>query len=187
MRAADSSTWERVRQLAAQDEPAPFSGAGAGPARPLGPAACERCADAAGPGNRPRAGAPFVRADGDCGQLGRCAPGRESGAAAGLGAAGAGRAGALRAGIGKPLVLKFSRCAKPGASGGVQGETRGTWSLLFSVGAWISGLHGFPAEPPSRPSPEGCKGRSRLRLQERCGPRDAWRPSSGRDPALGET
>lgn len=69
MRAADSGTWERVRQLAAQDEPAPFSGAGAGPARPLGPAACERCADAAGPGNRPRAGAPFVRADGDCGQL----------------------------------------------------------------------------------------------------------------------
>nr|XP_033698854.1 kazrin isoform X1 [Tursiops truncatus] len=68
MRAADSGTWERVRQLAAQGEPAPSCGAGAGPARPPGPPACEPGADAAGPGDRPRAGAPSVRADGDCSQ-----------------------------------------------------------------------------------------------------------------------
>ncbi|XP_023388373.1 collagen alpha-1(I) chain-like isoform X2 [Pteropus vampyrus] len=49
MRAADSGTWERVRQLAAQGELAPSCVEGAGPARPPGPAACERCADAAGP------------------------------------------------------------------------------------------------------------------------------------------
>lgn len=108
MRAADSGTWERVRQLAAQGEPAPSCGAGAGPARPPGPPACEPGADAAGPGDRPRAGAPSVRADGDCSQPGRCAPGGEGGAAAGRGRAGAGRAGALPAGIGPPLVAKFS-------------------------------------------------------------------------------
>ncbi|XP_035108854.3 kazrin isoform X6 [Callithrix jacchus] len=68
MRAADSGSWERVRQLAAQGEPAPSCGAGAGPARPPGPADCERCVDAAGPGDRPRTGAPRVRADGDCSQ-----------------------------------------------------------------------------------------------------------------------
>uniref|UniRef100_A0A8C8WRQ2 Kazrin N-terminal domain-containing protein n=1 Tax=Panthera leo TaxID=9689 RepID=A0A8C8WRQ2_PANLE len=68
MRAADSGTWERVRQLAAQGEPAPSCGAGAGPARPPGPAACEAGADAARPADRPRAGAPSVRADGDCSQ-----------------------------------------------------------------------------------------------------------------------
>ncbi|XP_054939017.1 kazrin-like [Physeter macrocephalus] len=68
MRAADSGTWERVRQLAAQGEPAPSCGAGAGPARPPRPTACEPGADAAGPGDRPRAGAPSVRADGDCSQ-----------------------------------------------------------------------------------------------------------------------
>uniref|UniRef100_A0A2K6D3N0 Kazrin, periplakin interacting protein n=1 Tax=Macaca nemestrina TaxID=9545 RepID=A0A2K6D3N0_MACNE len=64
MRAADSGSWERVRQLAAQGEPAPSCGAGAGPTRPPGLAACEQCVDAAGP----RAGAPRVRADGDCSQ-----------------------------------------------------------------------------------------------------------------------
>ncbi|PNJ17210.1 KAZN isoform 6 [Pongo abelii] len=68
MRAADSGSWERVRQLAAQSEPAPSCGAGAGPARPPGPSACEQCVDAAGPGDRPRAGVPRVRADGDCSQ-----------------------------------------------------------------------------------------------------------------------
>uniref|UniRef100_G1R7P4 Kazrin n=1 Tax=Nomascus leucogenys TaxID=61853 RepID=G1R7P4_NOMLE len=68
MRAADSGSWERVRQLAAQGEPAPSCGAGAGPARPPGPAACEQCVDAAGSGDRPRAGVPLVRADGDCSQ-----------------------------------------------------------------------------------------------------------------------
>uniref|UniRef100_A0A8D1QQ50 Kazrin, periplakin interacting protein n=2 Tax=Sus scrofa TaxID=9823 RepID=A0A8D1QQ50_PIG len=68
MRAADSGTWERVRQLAAQGESAPSCGAGAGPARPSGPIACEPGADAAGPSDRPRAGAPSVRADGDCSQ-----------------------------------------------------------------------------------------------------------------------
>ncbi|XP_059547192.1 kazrin isoform X2 [Myotis daubentonii] len=72
MRAADSGSWERVRQLAAQGEPAPScgAGAGAGPARLPGPAACEPCADAAGPGDRLRARAPSVRADGDCSQPG---------------------------------------------------------------------------------------------------------------------
>ncbi|KAI4563243.1 hypothetical protein MJT46_010852 [Ovis ammon polii x Ovis aries] len=68
MRAADSGTWERVRQLAAQGEPAPSCGAGAGPARPPGPAVCEPSADAAGSSDRPRAGAPSARADGDCSQ-----------------------------------------------------------------------------------------------------------------------
>nr|XP_035956225.1 kazrin isoform X2 [Halichoerus grypus] len=53
MRAADSGTWERVRQLAAHGEPAPSCGPGA---------------DARGPADRPRAGAPSVRADGDCSQ-----------------------------------------------------------------------------------------------------------------------
>uniref|UniRef100_A0A2K5E0B0 Kazrin N-terminal domain-containing protein n=1 Tax=Aotus nancymaae TaxID=37293 RepID=A0A2K5E0B0_AOTNA len=38
------------------------------PARPPGPATCEPCVDAAGPGDRPRARAPRVRADGDCSQ-----------------------------------------------------------------------------------------------------------------------
>ncbi|XP_077007345.1 kazrin isoform X4 [Tamandua tetradactyla] len=65
MRAADSGTWERVRQLAAQGEPAPSCGAGAGPERPPGPAACGLCADAAGLEGRPRAGVPLLRADGD--------------------------------------------------------------------------------------------------------------------------
>uniref|UniRef100_A0A4X1W210 Kazrin n=2 Tax=Sus scrofa TaxID=9823 RepID=A0A4X1W210_PIG len=49
-------------------ESAPSCGAGAGPARPSGPIACEPGADAAGPSDRPRAGAPSVRADGDCSQ-----------------------------------------------------------------------------------------------------------------------
>ncbi|XP_037684404.1 kazrin isoform X5 [Choloepus didactylus] len=68
MRAADSGTWERVRQLAAQGEPAPSCGAGPGPERLAGPAACGLCADAAGPDDRPRAGVPLIRADGDCSQ-----------------------------------------------------------------------------------------------------------------------
>ncbi|XP_070458914.1 kazrin isoform X3 [Equus przewalskii] len=65
MRAADSGSWERVRQLAAQGEPAPSCGAGAGPTRPPGPAACEPGVDAPGPADRPRAGEPSLRADGD--------------------------------------------------------------------------------------------------------------------------
>ncbi|KAK2121760.1 hypothetical protein P7K49_003146 [Saguinus oedipus] len=60
--AADSGSWER-------GEPSPSCGAGAGPARSRGPAACQPCVDAAGPGDRPRAGATRVRADGDCSQL----------------------------------------------------------------------------------------------------------------------
>ncbi|XP_048206236.1 kazrin isoform X2 [Perognathus longimembris pacificus] len=65
MRAADAGSWERVRQLAAQGEPAPSCGPGAGPARLPGPAACEPCADAPGPGGRLGAGAPSSGADDD--------------------------------------------------------------------------------------------------------------------------
>ncbi|XP_058160339.1 kazrin isoform X3 [Dasypus novemcinctus] len=70
MRAADSGSWERIRQLAAQGEPVPACGARAGPERLQGPAAYGLCEDAAGPDDRLRAGAPPVRADGDCGQPG---------------------------------------------------------------------------------------------------------------------
>ena len=128
MRAADSGTWERVRQLAAQGEPAPSCGAGAGPARPRGPAAGEPGADAGGPADRPRAGTPSVRVDGDCSQPGRCAPGGQGGAAAGPGS----RWGRARGGAPgrdrRALVAKFSPRAALPARGGVQGESRRTRS-----------------------------------------------------------
>lgn len=180
MRAADSGTWERVRQLAAQGEPAPSCGAGAGPARPPGPAACERCADAAGPGGRPRGGAPFVREDGDRSQPGMCEPGGAAVRPQAWGAAGAGRAGALPPGTRAPLVAKFSPCAEPGARGAVQGEPRGTRSLFLGVGAGISGLRGFPAAHPR----EGCRGRSRPRLLGLEGPAAPGDPAPGRTPRL---
>uniref|UniRef100_A0A8C5KEJ5 Kazrin, periplakin interacting protein n=1 Tax=Jaculus jaculus TaxID=51337 RepID=A0A8C5KEJ5_JACJA len=68
MRAADAGSWERVRQLAVQSEPAPCCGLG--PGRPPGIEACELCEDSAasGGGDRLRAGASSVAADGDCGQ-----------------------------------------------------------------------------------------------------------------------
>uniref|UniRef100_A0A2K5V7U3 Kazrin N-terminal domain-containing protein n=1 Tax=Macaca fascicularis TaxID=9541 RepID=A0A2K5V7U3_MACFA len=63
MRAADSGSWERVRQLAAQGEPAPSCGAGPGPRGPRDSQPASSAWTRPGP-----AGAPRVRADGDCSQ-----------------------------------------------------------------------------------------------------------------------
>lgn len=172
MRAADSGTWERVRQLAAQGEPAPSCGAGAGPARPPGPAVCEPSADAAGSSDRPRAGAPSARADGDCSQPGRCAPRGEGGAAAGPGAPGRARGGAPHrdpaAAGGKVLAGPGS----PSAGRGAGGDARDT-ELVLSLG--VSELGGFPAEP-RRELPREVKATGAVRS------RGAGRPGSGSDP-----
>lgn len=72
MRAADSGSWERVRQLAAHGQPAPSCGRDTGPARAPEPGACELCADAAGPREQPRAGTVPDAADGCGSQSGRC-------------------------------------------------------------------------------------------------------------------
>lgn len=64
MRAADSGSWERVRQLAAHGQPTPSCGRDTGPARVPDPGACKLCADTTGPGEQPRAGAVPDAADG---------------------------------------------------------------------------------------------------------------------------
>lgn len=153
MRAADSGTWERVRQLAAQGEPAPSCGAGAGPARPRGPAACEPGADAGGPADRPRAGAPSVRADGDCSQPGRCARGGEGGAAAGPGS----RRGRARGGapgrIAERRWQSSRRAPRPGRREGGRGSRAGRGVLQLAGGGL--GARRFPAEPPERAAGAG--------------------------------
>lgn len=149
MRAADSGSWERVRQLAAQGEPAPSCGAGAGPARPPGPAACELCADAAGTGDPPSAGAPSARADGDCSQPGRCARGGERGAATGPGAAGAGRAGALGAGIGKAAGGKVLAARAPSAGRVRLGKARDVELVVQQGGGGLGSPRHFILSSPS--------------------------------------
>lgn len=181
MRAADAGTWERVRQLAAQDETAPLSGAGSGPARPLGPAACERCADAAGRGSRPRAGAPFVRADGDCSQPGRCAPGGESGAAAGLGS----RRGRARGGApGWDRGAAGCRSSRRARSRACGAECRGdARDVEFVLQCWGPGSRGSAAFPPSCCTPLGLQREVKAMPAGAVGSPDARRPSSGRDLA----
>lgn len=85
MRAADSGSWERVRQLAAHGQPAPSCGRDTGPARVPEPGACKLCADATGPREQQGAGAVPDAADGYGSQPGRCSRGREGGLAAGPG------------------------------------------------------------------------------------------------------
>lgn len=85
MRAADSGSWERVRQLAAHGQPAPSCGRDTGTARVPEPGACKLCADAAGPREQQGAGAVPDATDGYGSQPGRCSRGREGGVAAGPG------------------------------------------------------------------------------------------------------
>lgn len=85
MRAADSGSWERVRQLAAHGQPTPSCGRDTGPARVPEPGACKLCADTTGPWEQPRAGPVPDAADGYGSQPGRCSRGREGSVAAGPG------------------------------------------------------------------------------------------------------
>lgn len=71
MRAADSGSWERVRQLAAHGQPVPSCGRDTGPVRAPEPGSCELCADAAGHREQQRAGAVSDAADGYSSQPGR--------------------------------------------------------------------------------------------------------------------
>lgn len=64
MRAADSGSWERVRQLAAHGQPAPSCGRDTGPARVPDLGACKLCANAAGPRDQQGFGAVPDAADG---------------------------------------------------------------------------------------------------------------------------
>lgn len=64
MRAADSGSWERVRQLAAHGQPAPSCGRDTGPARVPDLGACKLCANAAGPRDQQGSGAVPDAADG---------------------------------------------------------------------------------------------------------------------------
>lgn len=175
MRAADSGTWERVRQLAAQGEPAPSCGAGAGPARPPGPAVCEPSADAAGSSDRPRAGAPSARADGDYSQPGRCAPRREGAAAAGRGAPGRARGGAPDR---DPAAAGGKVLAAPGAPSAGRGEGGDARDAELVLSLGFSGLGGFPAEP-RRELPREVKATGAVRS------RGAGRPGSDPVPVLG--
>lgn len=83
MRAADSGSWERVRQLAAHGQPTPSCGRDTGPLRAPEPGACELCTDAAAPREQQRVGAVTDATDGYGSQLGRCLRGGQGGAAAG--------------------------------------------------------------------------------------------------------
>ncbi|KAL6052220.1 hypothetical protein STEG23_010325, partial [Scotinomys teguina] len=69
MRAADSGSWERVRQLAAHGQPALSCGRDTGPLRTPEPGACELCKDAAGSREQQRAEAVPDAADGYGSQL----------------------------------------------------------------------------------------------------------------------
>lgn len=69
MRAADSGSWERVRQLAAHGQPTLSCGRDTGPLRAPDPGACELCTDAESPREQQRAGAVTDAADGYGSQL----------------------------------------------------------------------------------------------------------------------
>ncbi|XP_021015404.1 kazrin isoform X3 [Mus caroli] len=64
MRAADSGSWERVRQLAAYGQPTPSCGRDTGSARVPEPGACKLCADTTGLREQQGAGAVPDAADG---------------------------------------------------------------------------------------------------------------------------
>lgn len=120
MRAADSGSWERVRQLAAHGQPAPSCGRDTGPLRAPELGACDLCTGAAGPREQQRTGAVDDAAEGYSSQLGRCLRGRQGGLAAGPGAAGTGHAGALgaeelRAAGGKVVSPSVGRARPVGA------------------------------------------------------------------------
>lgn len=85
MRAADSGSWERVRQLAAYGQPTPSCGRDTGSARVPEPGACKLCADTTGLREQQGAGAVPDAADGFGIQPGRCSRGREGSVAAGPG------------------------------------------------------------------------------------------------------
>lgn len=142
MRAADSGSWERVRQLAAHGQPALSCGRDTGPLRAPEPGACELCTDAAGSREQQRAGAVPDAADGYGSQLGRCLRGRQGGAAAGPGpgAARTGRAGALGAG---ELRALGGKVVSPSAGG--CGRLARWMRRLLKIRTW--GLWALPQHP----------------------------------------
>lgn len=180
MRAADSGSWERVRQLAAYGQPAPSCGRDTGPARVSEPGACKLCTDATRPREQQGAGAVPDAADGYNSQPGRCSRGREGGVAAGPGVREPPGPGA-RGRSGPGALSRWWQSCVPERRVGAAGRRTG----VFQFGSW--GLGVFRQHPllPCGRLQEGCREKGqghacqgpvipwRLQTQLPAGPR-AW-------------